>query len=289
MPAPRRRAHPAHGRCRRCGRADACRSQADYGVVGGQLEVSGDGNVLQLGTDLFAFGPEGRGHLGLMAGKGRTDSTVTSKLSGYTARGTVQGRVLGVYGSWLQDRVETSGLYLDGWMQYARFTNTVHGEALANERYDSRAASASLEAGYTVKMVDGPRTTMFVEPQLQVGYTRFSTGDHTEANGTVVDGSDAGGLGSRVGVRVFGHAATEAGNRVQPFVAVNWLREAHANSLRLDGERVSGGLPQDRYEAKAGASLQLGSRWVAWADLGLQRGDGGYRDMTGQVGLRSTW
>lgn len=267
----------------------ASRSQADYGVVGGQLEVSGDGNVLQLGTDLFAFGPEGRAHLGLMAGKGRTDSTVTSRLTGYTARGTVQGRALGVYGSWLQDPVETSGLYLDGWVQYARFTSTVQGDALAKERYDSRAASASLEAGYTVKMVDGARTTVFVEPQLQVGYTRFSAGDHTEANGTVVTGSDVGGLGSRVGVRVFGHAATDAGNRVQPFVAVNWLRASHGNSLRLDGERVSGGLPQDRYEAKAGASLQLGSRWTAWADLGLQRGDGGYRDMTGQVGLRSTW
>jgi autotransporter family porin len=267
----------------------ASRSQADYGVVGGQLEVSSDGNVLQLGADLFAFSPEGRAHLGLMAGKGRTDSTVTSRLTGYTARGTVQGRALGVYGSWLQDLVVTSGLYLDGWVQYARFTNTVQGEALAKERYDSRAASASLEAGYTVKMVDGPSTTMFVEPQLQVGYTRFSADDHTEANGTLVDGGEAGGLGSRVGVRVFGHAATEAGNRVQPFVAANWLRESQGNSLRLDGERVSGGLPQDRYEAKAGAALQLGSRWVAWAELGLQRGDGGYRDMTGQVGLRSTW
>ncbi|MET0891589.1 MAG: autotransporter outer membrane beta-barrel domain-containing protein [Stenotrophomonas maltophilia] len=267
----------------------ASRSQAEYGVVGGQLEVSGDGNVLQLGTDLFAFGSGGRAHLGLMAGKGRTDSTVTSRLTGYTARGTVQGQALGLYGSWVQDPARTSGPYLDGWVQHARFTHTVQGDALAKEHHDSRAASASLEAGYTVKMFDGPRTTVFVEPQLQVGYTRFSAGDHTEANGTVVNGSDAGGLGSRIGMRVFGHAATEAGNRVQPFASVNWLHESHGNSLRLDGERVSGGVPQDRYEAKAGASLQLGSRWTAWADLGMQRGDGGYRDMSGQVGLRSTW
>lgn len=267
----------------------ASRNQADYGVVGGQLDVSGDGNVLQLGTDLFAFGPEGRVQLGVMAGKGRTDSTVTSRLTGYTARGTVQGRALGMYGSWVQDPARTSGLYLDGWMQYARFTHTVQGEALAKERYDSRAASASLEAGYTVKMVDGARTTVFVEPQLQLGYTCFNAGDHVEANGTVVTDGDAGGLGSRMGVRVFGHAVTEAGNRVQPFVAVNWLRESHGNSLRLDGERVSGGPPQDRYEAKAGVSLQLAARWTAWADLGLQRGDGGYRDLIGQVGLRSAW
>ncbi|MET0891588.1 MAG: autotransporter outer membrane beta-barrel domain-containing protein, partial [Stenotrophomonas maltophilia] len=60
-------------------------------------------------------------------------------------------------------------------------------------------------------------------------------------------------------------------------------------SLRFDGERLAGGLPQDRYEAKAGASLQLGTRWSAWGDLGLQRGDSGYKDVSGQIGLRSSW
>ena len=48
-------------------------------------------------------------------------------------------------------------------------------------------------------------------------------------------------------------------------------------------------LPKDRYEAKAGASLQLGQRWTAWGDMGLQKGQGGYRDVAGQIGLRASW
>lgn len=165
----------------------------------------------------------------------------------------------------------------------------MQGDALAKERYDSDAKTASVEAGYSFKVVDSASTSMFLEPQLQLRYTDFSADRHVETNGTVIDGNDAGGLTSRVGVRLFGHANSSIGNRVQPFVAVNWIHGADDNSLRFDGDRLEGGLPKDRYEAKAGASLQLGQRWTAWGDMGLQKGQAGYRDVAGQIGLRASW
>jgi autotransporter family porin len=265
------------------------RNQADYGVIGDQLTVNGDTDVLQVGTDVFTWGEGSRGQLGVMLGSGRANNTVTSRLTGYSAKGKVEGQAIGIYGSWLQDAAQTTGLYVDAWAQHARFKNSVQGDGLGKERYDSTANSASVEAGYGIQVADGERVAMFVEPQLQLSYTRLNTDTHVERNGTVIDGDNADGLTSRVGVRFFGHAHTDAGNRVQPFVSVNWIRESNENSLRFDGEQLSGGLPQNRYEAKAGASLQLGGRWTAWGDLGLQRGDGGYKDVAGQVGLRSSW
>ena len=279
----------ARGLSERGAWARVVRNQADYGVIGDQLSVNGDTSVLQVGTDLLSWGADSRGQFGVMLGGGRANNTVTSRETGYSAKGKVEGQAIGVYASWLQDPAQTTGLYVDAWAQYAQFKNTVQGDALAKERYDSDAKTASVEAGYSFKVLDSATTAMFVEPQLQLSYTDFSADRHVETNGTVIDGSDAGGLTSRVGVRVFGHANSSIGNRVQPFVAVNWIHGADDNSLRFDGDRLEGGLPQDRYEAKAGASLQLGQRWTAWGDMGLQKGQGGYRDVAGQIGLRASW
>ncbi|MEN5203165.1 autotransporter outer membrane beta-barrel domain-containing protein [Stenotrophomonas sp. TWI700] len=279
----------ARGLAERGAWARVSRNQADYGVIGDQLSVNGDTDVLQVGTDVFTWGEGSQGQLGVMLGSGRANNTVTSRLTGYSAKGKVEGQAIGVYGSWLQDPAQTTGLYVDAWAQHARFKNSVQGDGLGKERYDSTANSASVEAGYGIQVADGARVAMFIEPQLQLSYTRLNTDTHVERNGTVIDGDNADGLTSRLGVRFFGHAHTDAGNRVQPFVSVNWIRESNENSLRFDGEQLSGGLPQNRYEAKAGASLQLGGRWTAWGDLGLQRGDGGYKDVAGQIGLRSSW
>jgi autotransporter family porin len=279
----------ARGLSERGAWARVSRNQADYGVIADQLSVNGDTSVLQVGTDLLNWGADSRGQFGVMLGGGRANNTVTSRETGYSAKGKVEGQAVGVYASWLQDPVQTTGVYVDAWAQYAQFKNTVQGDALAKERYDSDAKTASVEAGYSFKVLDSASTAMFVEPQLQLSYTDFSADNHVETNGTVIDSSDAGGLTSRVGVRLFGHANSDVGNRVQPFVAVNWIHGADDNSLRFDGERLEGGLPKDRYEAKAGASLQLGQRWTAWGDMGLQKGQGGYRDVAGQIGLRASW
>lgn len=279
----------ARGLSERGAWARVSRNQADYGVIADQLSVNGDTSVLQVGTDLLSWGADSRGQFGVMLGGGRANNTVTSRETGYSAKGKVEGQAVGVYASWLQDPAQTTGLYVDAWAQYAQFKNTVQGDALAKERYDSDATTASVEAGYSFKVLDSATAAMFLEPQVQLSYTDFSADRHVETNGTVIDGSDAGGLTSRVGVRLFGHANSDVGNRVQPFVAVNWIRGADDNSLRFDGERLEGGLPKDRYEAKAGASLQLGQRWTAWGDMGLQKGQGGYRDVAGQIGLRASW
>lgn len=268
--------------------ARVARHQADYGVIRDQLGVSGDTDVLQVGTDVIAWGPGSRGQLGVMLGRGRANTTVTSRLTGYSARGKVDGQALGAYATWIQNSSVSTGLYLDAWANHASFKNSVQGDALSRERYDSKTTRVSLEAGYGIHVADGERVALFVEPQLQLSYTRFSADGHVETNGTVIDRNHGGGFGSRVGVRVSGHASTPAGNRVQPFLGINWIHEAGDNGFRFDGERLAGGLPRDRYELSGGAEVQLSQRWSGRGNLGWQRGDG-YREVMGQLALRARW
>lgn len=262
------------------------RTQARYGVIGNQLSVNGDSSTLQVGSEVWAWG-DGRGQVGVMAGHGTANATVTSRLTGYAARAKLTGKAFGVYASWAQQ--QDAGLYLDGALQYARFDNAVHGEGLAKERFGSRASTLAAEAGYGVRLLDNGRSVLVVEPQLQLSYRRYAAERITETNGTVIDGGGAGGLSSRVGVRVSGHATTGGGSRVQPFVAVSLIRESSENRLSFDGDRLAGGLPKSRYEARGGAQLRLGPHWSGWGDIGLQRGDGGYREVAGQIGLRANW
>ena len=189
---------------------------------------------------------------------------------------------------WVQDAQGSAGLYVDGWLQAARFDNEVQGEGLAREEYDSKTRSASLEAGYAWAIRSSEASTLYLQPQAQLTWTDYDGDRLVEANGTTVEDGRGGGLNSRLGVRLFGQGTLQ-GNRVQPFLAANWLRGQRDESMRFNSESLSAKTPENRYEVQAGAQLQLGQRWSAWGDLRVQRGDSGYRNHGAQVGLRAAW
>ncbi len=261
------------------------RQQVDFSAVGGQLSIDGNTSVLQIGSDLVR---RGNAAFGVMLGTGRADSSAVSDLTGYSAKGRVRGSAVGVYGTWLQAADGTQGAYMDANLQYGRFDNRVQGIGLVPEHYDSRMASVSLEAGYTFNVWQGSASALYVQPQLQLSHVDFRADRHVESNGTVIDHADAGGLSGRLGVRVFGHG-TAAGNIVQPYLGVSWLRGSGTSTLQFNGDMLGADVPRNRYEVQAGAELKLGQRWGAWGGLTVQRGDHGYRNVGGQLGLRKAW
>lgn len=261
------------------------RGNADFTAVGGQLSVDGNTSVLQIGSDLLR---RGNAAFGVMLGNGHADSSVLSELTGYSAKGRVRGTALGVYGTWLQDAEGTGGAYVDAAMQFGRFDNRVQGIGLEPEHYDARVATASLEMGHTFNVWQGAGSSLYVQPQLQLTYADYRADRHVETNGTVIDHADAGGLSGRLGVRVFGHG-TAAGNTVQPYLGMNWLRGSGTSTLQFNDDTLGADVPRNRYEVQAGAELKLGQRWNAWGGLSVQRGEHGYRNVGGQVGARMAW
>lgn len=267
------------------------RRQVDTRAGSGQLDIASNASLLQAGGELARWTEGGqRFHLGAMAAAGRISSDSDAELSGYRASGQVDGYGVGIYGSWFASADRQAGPYADAWLQYGDYHNRVRGQGLAPERYDATSWASSLEAGWTFALSAGARTRWFVEPQAQLIYGDYSADGLVEANGTRVDPSQPGATWtSRLGIRVFGHAAADEGNVVQPFALLNWWHDNRAGSVAFDGLRVATGLPRDRYEAKLGAQARLGGGWTGWLNASFAAGASDYRDVGGQIGLNYRW
>lgn len=259
-------------------------SQAKSNIAAGQLSVDSDNSSMQIGLSVFESTDQ-RTKIGVFLGAGTSNNRVASRLTRYRAKSVVEGRAAGVYGTYTNEW----GLYIDAWTQLARFKHEVQGDALATARYNTGARAGSVEAGYGFAVPGGARRRLFVEPQLQLSYRALDRMQIKEANGTSVASQDGGGLATRFGARVFGDIDVSGGPSIRPFVALNAMHRSNQNTVLFDSERLAGGAPRRRYEAKVGAQFEFEGRWQAWADAALQRGDDQYRDTAVQAGLSARW
>ena len=262
-------------------RVDA--TQSKLGAVDDQLDLRVDRSRLQLGADVGVF-DDGRGRIGVMGTAARSSATSRSDLTGYSARGKVEGGALGVYGNW-----STDALYVDASVQRGQFRNRVQGEGLAEERYDSDIWQSSLEAGYRFGIGQIGTTSLSLQPELQLVYTDAKTEVHTETNGTVVRAAGNSGLSGRAGLRLQGESRSAAGASVSPYLAANWYRDGAGNGIAFDDEVLKAGIPRNRYELSAGARVEFRSGFSAWGGFGVMRGDSGYREATANLSVAYKW
>ena len=262
-------------------RVDA--TQSKLGAVDDQLDLRVDRSRLQLGADVGVF-DDGRGRIGVMGTAARSSATSRSDLTGYSARGKVEGGALGVYGNW-----STDALYVDASVQRGQFRNRVQGEGLAEERYDSDIWQSSLEAGYRFGIGQIGTTSLSLQPELQLVYTDAKTEVHTETNGTVVRAAGNSGLSGRAGLRLQGESRSAAGASVNPYLAANWYRDGAGNGIAFDDEVLKAGIPRNRYELSAGARVEFRSGFSAWGGFGVMRGDSGYREATANLSVAYKW
>jgi autotransporter family porin len=262
-------------------RVDA--TQSKLGAVDDQLDLRVDRSRLQLGADVGVF-DNGRGRVGVMGTVAQSSATSRSDLTGYNARGKVEGGALGVYGNW-----STDALYVDASVQRGQFRNRVQGEGLAEERYDSDIWQSSVEAGYRFNIGQIGSTALSLQPELQLVYTDAKTDVHTETNGTVVRAAGDSGLSGRAGLRLQGEGHSAAGASVSPYLAANWYRDGAGNGIAFDDEVLKAGIPRNRYELSAGARVEFRSGFSAWGGFGVMRGDSGYREATANLSVAYKW
>ncbi|KRG47572.1 autotransporter family protein [Stenotrophomonas beteli] len=262
-------------------RVDA--TQSTLSAVEDQLDLRVDRSRLQLGADIGVF-DNGQGRVGVMGTLARSDASSRSQLTGYSARGKVNGGALGVYGNWSND-----ALYVDASVQRGQFRNRVQGEGLAEERYDSDIWQSSLEAGYRIGIGQIGRTALSLQPELQLVYTDGNTDRHEETNGTVVRSLGDSGLSGRAGLRLQGEGRSAAGASVSPYVAANWYRDGASNGMAFDDEALKASVPRNRYELNAGARVDFRSGLSAWGGFGVMRGDHGYREATANLSMSYKW
>ena len=259
----------------------------------GQISTQSNRYVMQLGGDIAQWSTDGldRWHLGLMAGYANSKSRSHSSLTGYTSRGEISGYSAGLYGTWYANDADKTGAYVDGWLLYNWFDNTVSGQGLASEKYDSDGITASVETGYTWKLAEfSERKALYIQPKAQITWMDVQADTHVEKNGTrVVDKTD-GNLQTRLGVKAYlqGHNAMDdgKGRTFQPFVEVNWVHNTQNYSVQMDD--ISNDVKGSRNigELKAGVEGQLTKNVTLWGNVAQQIGDNGYKDTQGMLGLK---
>ncbi|WP_032954230.1 autotransporter outer membrane beta-barrel domain-containing protein [Stenotrophomonas maltophilia] len=264
-------------------------SRNGFDAISRQLDIRGNSQALTVGADVWRH--DSGSSVGVMLSSGNASSTSTNKLTGYYARGKVKGEALGIYGTWRGGNGADpyAGFYVDGSLQRAQFRNRVEGIGLDTERYDSRAWQGAVETGYAFRVGGASNGGIYLEPQLQVGYSRWDSNRHTEANGTVVSTENANGVFGRAGLRLSG--VTRWGNgaaEVQPYLAANWLHTRAESQIRMDDEIADARIPRSRGEFSGGASVKFANGIGAWGGLSLQRASG-YHQTSAQVGVSYSW
>ncbi|WP_413510525.1 autotransporter outer membrane beta-barrel domain-containing protein [Serratia liquefaciens] len=266
-------------------------------MADGQNKTQANRYVVQLGADLAQWSTDGlnRYHLGVMSGYANQKSHTHSSVTGYGSRGNIDGYSTGIYSTWYANAANKSGLYMDGWLQYQWFNNEVNGDNLNAEKYKSRGFTASLASGYSFllgesKSRQGMIRTFWLQPQAQVTWMGVKAKEHTESNGTRVQGDGQNNIRTRLGVKAYlkGHSAIDEGKdrMFQPFVEANWLHNSKNFGVTLDDTRVSMAGTRHIGEIKTGVEGQLGNNLNLWANIGQQMGDTGYSDTQAALGVK---
>ncbi|CAB3834216.1 hypothetical protein LMG26841_01128 [Achromobacter dolens] len=263
----------------------------------GQNQFSADRSVLQMGSAIAGgtFTGKDGWRLGVMAGYGNQHSKTRSRLSGYQSRGAVEGYSAGLYGTWYQDALTHRGLYVDGWALYNRFDNTVKGDGLAKETYQSQGVTASLESGLLLEAgsyttYGGMENRFRFQPQVQVLWSGVKAADHTERTGTRVQGMGANNVQTRLGARLSissGHRSRGPGKAgtFETFLEANWLHASKQYGVMLDGVGATILGNRNVAELKAGVEGQLTERLGVSASLTRRQGGQGLRATQGALTL----
>ncbi|HEO8931030.1 TPA: autotransporter outer membrane beta-barrel domain-containing protein [Enterobacter bugandensis] len=259
----------------------------------GQMNTQSNRYVMQMGGDIaqWSSDSENRYHLGVMAGYANQKSNARNHLNGNKADSSINGYSLGIYGTWLQESEAKTGAWVDTWLLYNWFDNTVSGKSAGSESYKSKGFTASVEGGYTWKLGDrDERTAYYIQPKAQAIWMGVKADDLTESNGTRVTGEGDGNIQTRLGARAFikGHSTLDDGKErtFEPFIEANWIHNTETFGATLNGVRVNQAGTRNIGELKVGVDGQLSRNVNLWGNVAQQVGDDGYSDSSAMLGLK---
>lgn len=253
-----------------------------------QLKTQANRYVVQLGGDVLRWNSNDQDlwRLGLMAGYGNSHSTTTSNARGHNAKSKVDGYSVGIYGTWFANMAEQTGPYVDSWVQYSWFDNSVDGDGLAREEYDSKGVSASLEGGYTFKVGEDKSHSYFIQPQAQAVWMGVKADDHRETNGTQVRGEGNNNVQTRLGMRAFMKSDNGKGQSFEPFAEANWLHNTNEFGVTMNGATIEQAGAKNIAELKLGVEGNINQQLNAWGNVGQQIGDKGYSETNVMLGVK---
>lgn len=265
-----------------------------------QLKTQSNRYVVQLGGDLAQWhgNSQDRWHLGIMGGYANEHSNTRNERVGYRSDGRIDGYSVGMYGTWYQNDADKVGAYVDSWVLYNWFNNTVESDHRQGDSYRSRGFTASLEAGYTFLIgeftgSEGTLNSGYVQPQVQVTWMGVKEGNHTRSDGTYIETEGDGNVQTRLGVRTYlnSYHRRDAGKQreFQPYIEANYLYNSEVYAVKMNGTKISREGSRHLAELRTGVEAKLNNNLAMWGNVGVQIGDKGYSDTQGMLGVKYSW
>ena len=261
----------------------------------GSLTTRGNWGLVQVGGDVVSWPTSDthRFHLGLMAGYAHDSNKTTSPTAGYWTKGKLSGYSVGLYGTWMNQKPEGTGPYVDTWLLWQRFKNEVSsGDYSDTDTYHSKGFTVSLEGGYTFplkdwKSSDGTDNAVRLQLQGQVIRMGVRDGAWTDTIGSTVQGIGAGNVRTRVGLKLYHQFTNDRKDRAwKPFIGLNWYHDTKAFGAKIAGvaDHIDGG--RNFGEVKLGVEGKVKKNWNVWGFAGYQQGSEGFRNLEALAGLK---
>jgi autotransporter family porin len=261
-----------------------------------QLKTTADYKVFQIGGDILtsAFSDQDQLYIGLTSGYAKQNSNTRNHLSRYSSYGKVEGYSVGLYGTWYQDTQQRTGAYVDSWIMYNWFHNTVQGEQLAQEKYHSHGITASLETGYEYNAASYPATKgiqsdVYIRPQVQIKWLDVKANDHSEHNGTHVYGKGKGNIQTNLGMRLSvdrHYTNKESTHRIEPFAEVNWLHNTKQYGVNMTDATTNIQGTNNMAEIKLGFEGHIKDNLRLWSNVSQQIGKYNQRHTQCMAGIK---
>lgn len=255
-------------------------------AAGGQLHTRANNFVTMLGGDVLTAGNT---RFGLMAGYGNSKSSTQSVLTGYRAGGQVNGYTTGVYGTWLSQGNDETGLQADTALQYSWFTSHVNGQDMAGESYKSDGISASAGTGYVIPLGTHSRSAFFLQPQARAAWSGIKADDHTERNGTRVQSSGQDNVRTSLGVKALmkGPVTSDShvAQRFSAYAEANWIHNTRQYGVRMDGISVAQQGSRNMAELRLGLDGTLDGGIGVKGSVGQQTGGNSWSDTSASISV----
>ncbi|KCV61076.1 putative pertactin [Bordetella bronchiseptica 99-R-0433] len=260
------------------GRAFAQRQKLENGAARELRQTVGG---FEVGADTALAAPEGRWHVGAVAGYSQ------GKLKfGGGATGEGDSAHVGAYATYIED----GGFYLDGIVRVARYAHAFKAPDAkgrrARGRYRANGVGASLELGRRFTWADA----WYVEPQLEMAVFHAQGGSYSAGKDLRVKDGGLTSLLGRAGLHVGRQFDLGDGRVVQPYAKLSWLQEFDGkNTVRTNGIRHKSRLDGGRVELDVGVAAQLGRHGSLYGSYEYAKGSRQTMPWTFHIGYRYTW
>lgn len=249
-----------------------------------------DTTVIHFGADVLKkdLSDQAKVLIGFMGLLGKSDNK--AKNADNNAKGEVEGYNIGAYATWYQQPERSLGAYVDTWLMQGWFNNSVRGDGLAEEKYDSKALSASIEAGYGFDLpYGGDKQHYVIQPQAQVILSHVHSDNVLEDTKTFVEHKNGYQAAYRLGMRFQGDIQRDQGTVISPFAELNQWRQPENSKVSFDGLTLKDKTPANITEMSLGLKMNVKNNWDISGQFNYQLGSQDYRQSSYQIGATYKW